>query len=494
MNGPVDGRAAYKRVAQDESVIADDNSCTRPRLDLRPPADGADVNDEGAALLDGGSGVELVGVDTSSGSGSGSVLGAPKPSSPRLGLPIVRFMDPHSVPIEIRVGSGSTAQDEIDAIFRDQVERLLKSPKQIVTALLELQSTKLNPLDVETSPAIADIAQHVADAKNEVASLQLRGAAQPLANTSYKYDCFISYRVASEANTAETLYLYLERRGLRPFLDKKCLKKGANWKDDFLDSLRQSRTFLPLVSNKALERCRDAHRDHSGDNFLLEIQTALSIKHVKDKHGVYKYILPVLVGAAQHDGSYLDFHFNDLALYVDFIERQMLVSWYRALCDVAKRGSAAFERMPRVLSCITNLFCLVPQFFTCLCNSVSYTATNMPKPLVSLLACVAVSLTMTVGFLIALWSELSRFERVQSHNIKQSNATFPNVTASSHSPHHFGNDTLDSLFQEHPIELGFLVGGGLICYLSCFAGVAALACATFAYSCGLVMRPTPTTT
>ena len=280
MHESVEGRAAYKRVAPDDSAIEDSNPCARPRLCLEPLA-----YDESFALLEEGAGVELVGLGTGADSGPDSG----KTSSHK---------------------KAGTAQEEIDVIFRDQVERLLRSPKQLVTALLELQSTKLNPLDVESSPAVADIAQHVADAQTEAASLQLRGAADPLASTSYKYDCFISYRVASEASTAETLFLYLDRRGLRPFLDKKCLTKGANWKEDFLDSLRQSRTFVPLVSNKALEKCRDAHLDHSKDNFLLEIQTALSIKRVRDKHGITKFILPVLVCEAQHDSTIASYDFS----------------------------------------------------------------------------------------------------------------------------------------------------------------------------------------
>ncbi len=39
-----------------------------------------------------------------------------------------------------------------------------------------------------------------------------------------RYDCFINYRVASDADIAEKLYLYLKTANVHAFLDRKCLK------------------------------------------------------------------------------------------------------------------------------------------------------------------------------------------------------------------------------------------------------------------------------
>lgn len=282
----------------------------------------------------------------------------PSSSSPR--LPIWRMtLDPGSVPIDVAVACEDlevdVAEDQIEAIFRTQTERLLRAPQALVSALLDLQCTKLNPADVESSPALRDIVQHVSEAKMEMERAGLGGDA------AFEYDCFISYRVAAEANTAEKLYLYLQKHGLRPFWDSKCLKKGEPWRSGFLQSLRQSRTFVPLVSNRGLEQCKDVHRNHAHDNLLLEVQTALSIKDVRERQGVKKYILPVLVGALQNDGSVRSY---DFCTYSNSIEGQKqsvadsLLYYYRNLRGCERCFVASMT------SCVASFFLFALLGFT----------------------------------------------------------------------------------------------------------------------------------
>lgn len=49
-----------------------------------------------------------------------------------------------------------------------------------------------------------------------------------------EYDCFISYRVATDLDVAETIYNYLKEKNIQPFWDKKCLTPGLPWKQGFM--------------------------------------------------------------------------------------------------------------------------------------------------------------------------------------------------------------------------------------------------------------------
>lgn len=50
------------------------------------------------------------------------------------------------------------------------------------------------------------------------------------------------------------------------------------WKDGFLHGLRNSRSFIALISSAALARVRDTSQDHTFDNVLLEYETALKVR------------------------------------------------------------------------------------------------------------------------------------------------------------------------------------------------------------------------
>jgi hypothetical protein len=116
------------------------------------------------------------------------------------------------------------------------------------------------------------------------------------------FDCFISYRVASEKEVAEKLYLHLKTQGLHPFLDRMCLRNGEPWKDGFLRGLLQSRVFLTLVSQAGLAKARDRALDHRQDNLLLEYEHALELANTNQLK-----IFPIYVATVGVDGGLVKF-------------------------------------------------------------------------------------------------------------------------------------------------------------------------------------------
>ena len=99
-------------------------------------------------------------------------------------------------------------------------EQVTKTPRFIMTKLFEIQGIAVDPTDLD--PAVDKIARAVGTGFGDGIS---------------KYDCFINYRVAADADLAEKLYLYLKTKGIHAFLDKKCLKNGEKWKDGFLTGM-----------------------------------------------------------------------------------------------------------------------------------------------------------------------------------------------------------------------------------------------------------------
>ena len=96
-------------------------------------------------------------------------------------------------------------------------ESVTKPPREIMTKLFEIQGIPLDPSEIE------------------IAVEKLKG----VIGTGYgdgetKYDCFINYRVATDSDLAEKLFLYLKTANIHAFLDRKCLKNGEKWKDGFL--------------------------------------------------------------------------------------------------------------------------------------------------------------------------------------------------------------------------------------------------------------------
>eukprot|EP01040_Poterioochromonas_malhamensis_P020570 gene20570-24589_t len=137
-------------------------------------------------------------------------------------------------------------------------DRVTKTPRFIMSKLFEIQGIAVDPTDLD--PAVEKIANAVGTG---------------FGDGFHKYDCFINYRVASDSDLAEKLFLYLKTKNIHAFLDKKCLKNGEKWKDGFLTGLRNSKCFVALISRKALDRVRDENDSHVWDNVLLEYETAL---------------------------------------------------------------------------------------------------------------------------------------------------------------------------------------------------------------------------
>jgi TIR domain/SAM domain (Sterile alpha motif) len=139
-------------------------------------------------------------------------------------------------------------------------DRVTRTPRDVMTSLFEIQGIKLDPSDMD--PAVAKIKAVVGSG---------------FGDGKTRYDVFINYRVAADADVAEKLYLSLKAEGVHAFLDKKCLKDGEKWKEGFLTGLRGSKYFLALISSAALARVRDSAQDHTWDNVLLEYETALKV-------------------------------------------------------------------------------------------------------------------------------------------------------------------------------------------------------------------------
>jgi actin len=201
-----------------------------------------------------------------------------------------------------KTSSGSSDTGSLWSVPTDfrMGDHVTQSPRELMSKLFQIQGIALDPKD--KYPAIMKIQKF----------LQSQGFLnenRPKTNEKGEeiYDCFINYRVAAEADTAEMVYLDLKSEGIRPFLDKRCLRDGMPWREGFISGLMRSRCFIALISSNALAQCRDANRDHSYDNVLLEYETALKITELT---GNKSFICPVLVG--EYDES------NKLSKFSDF--------------------------------------------------------------------------------------------------------------------------------------------------------------------------------
>jgi TPR repeat protein len=135
----------------------------------------------------------------------------------------------------------------------------------------------------------------------------------------FRYDCFLSYRIFPDTGIVETLYGLLRANGLHNvFFAKHSLIEGRDWKSAFLQGLVNSMLFIPIVSSDALADARSNTKDHSGDNVLLEYQTAL---HIAERTGNEEFIYPVFLGKYQDERRTVLVKFNEFntALYADCI-------------------------------------------------------------------------------------------------------------------------------------------------------------------------------
>ena len=171
---------------------------------------------------------------------------------------------------------------------------LVHPPREILGRMFKLQSIHLDPNDIDY--AMSKVIKQIGAPKANVVDKNPQSA---------PFDCFLSYRVGTDKDVAEKCYLYLKSEGYKPYLDKKCLVNGQDWKEGFLNGLRNSSFFVPLISSPGLAPARDDTKDHSYDNVLIEYQLALHI--AEEKAG---FVVPVLVG--QVEGPAL-FKFSDFS-------------------------------------------------------------------------------------------------------------------------------------------------------------------------------------
>jgi hypothetical protein len=161
-------------------------------------------------------------------------------------------------------------------------ETVIFSPRYILEHLFSKQGIECDPSYLKLF--VAELAA------------ELTKRCERIDSTGKDYDCFISYRDATDKDVAEKLHDKLKLAGLKPFLDKECLPLTEEWKGNFLRALRGSKYFVALISTAGLAAARNHFIDHSKDNVLLEYQLAMEIDKKRMQDGNPEFIIPVLVG------------------------------------------------------------------------------------------------------------------------------------------------------------------------------------------------------
>ena len=114
-----------------------------------------------------------------------------------------------------------------------------------------------------------------------------------------KYDVFLSYRVASDAQHVEKLYNLLTAQGFKVYWDKFCLEPGVDWEQGFCEGLVSSRAFVPLLSRDAInhpdkdwQNFSKLTADSKCDNVYLEHRLAVELQGL----GLIEKMFPVFIG------------------------------------------------------------------------------------------------------------------------------------------------------------------------------------------------------
>ncbi|KAI9204517.1 uncharacterized protein BJ171DRAFT_582080 [Polychytrium aggregatum] len=120
------------------------------------------------------------------------------------------------------------------------------------------------------------------------------------------HDLFLSYRVAIDAATVQSLKEVLvavaKRRYGQPlavFHDIDCLRDAKKWKDGFLGALPRSKVFVAVISQASLESMVQKAESDEEDNVLLEIKTALDLV----ESGVDISVMPLCVSSLVKDAD-----------------------------------------------------------------------------------------------------------------------------------------------------------------------------------------------
>ena len=113
------------------------------------------------------------------------------------------------------------------------------------------------------------------------------------------YDVFLSYRVKSDYQHAETVYKLLTEAGFKVWWDKAMLEPGVSWEEGFCDGLIKSKIFIPIISKFAInhptidaQNFTTLQENSSCDNVLLEYWLALELH----RRGFIDRIYPLLIG------------------------------------------------------------------------------------------------------------------------------------------------------------------------------------------------------
>ncbi|KAJ1561076.1 hypothetical protein HK405_005004, partial [Cladochytrium tenue] len=118
-----------------------------------------------------------------------------------------------------------------------------------------------------------------------------------------RFHIFISYRVRTDADLAEKLCDKLQALSIlneqhdihiKCFLDKQNLTHGRDFQSEFMDGLKSSCLFLPLISEGCLKSMTHLI-DGGEDNVVREWETAWDLRSKKEID-----IIPVLVGSIEH--------------------------------------------------------------------------------------------------------------------------------------------------------------------------------------------------
>ena len=96
----------------------------------------------------------------------------------------------------------------------------------------------------------------------------------------YRHDVFISYRVSADKGLVRRLRDKLVARGVSVWLDEKEIRGGAAWKQEFVEGLRESSLFLPVLSAASLSSLSASSPSpltpsSPCDNFFLELRLAM---------------------------------------------------------------------------------------------------------------------------------------------------------------------------------------------------------------------------
>ena len=109
-----------------------------------------------------------------------------------------------------------------------------------------------------------------------------------------RYHAFISYRAATDKESAEALTARLEAHGLRVWLDRDRLVAGDDWRREFCRALADSLVFVPIISPSAVMAWPTLTAASDCDNVLLEHRLA----HELSDRGLCAKTIPVLLGDA----------------------------------------------------------------------------------------------------------------------------------------------------------------------------------------------------